>query len=162
LESLEPAVVVSHISRRVCATEKKRPQISPLRCAPVEMTIPFEGQVKRFQDKYEIFAATELSSRPEESWACGPPKVMKNASDRHPLSREPFPFPCHPDRSEAERRDLRFRGPFVEMFFDRAQRSEEPAPACRGICGLFYTPSLLPLSHSPKPFPLTNCEIPRT
>jgi hypothetical protein len=37
-------------------------------------------------------------------------------------------FPCHPDRSEAERRDLRFRGPFVEMFFDRAQRSGE-------ICG---------------------------
>jgi hypothetical protein len=29
-------------------------------------------------------------------------------------------FPCHPDRSEAERRDLRFRGPFVEMFFDRS------------------------------------------
>jgi hypothetical protein len=35
---------------------------------------------------------------------------------------------CHLDRSEAERRDLRFRGPFVEMFFDRAQRSGE-------ICG---------------------------
>jgi hypothetical protein len=40
---------------------------------------------------------------------------------------EPLPFPCHPacpgapwDRSEAERRDLRFRGPFVEMFFDRS------------------------------------------
>jgi hypothetical protein len=33
---------------------------------------------------------------------------------------EPLPFPCHPDRSEAERRDLRFRGPFVEMFFGRA------------------------------------------
>ena len=28
------------------------------------------------------------------------------------------PFLCHPDRSEAERRDLRFYGPFVEMFFD--------------------------------------------
>jgi hypothetical protein len=28
---------------------------------------------------------------------------------------------CHPDRSEAKRRDLQFRGPFVEMFFDRAQ-----------------------------------------
>jgi hypothetical protein len=31
--------------------------------------------------------------------------------------------------SRPERRDLRFRGPFVEMFFDRAQRSGE-------ICGL--------------------------
>jgi len=54
---------------------------------------------------------------------CGPPKVVQNASVRHPLSLEPLPFPCHPDRSEAERRDLRFRRPFVEMFFDRAQRS---------------------------------------
>src|ERR1700747_376298 len=35
---------------------------------------------------------------------------------------EPFPFPCHPDRSEAKRRDLRFRGPFDEMFFDGAKR----------------------------------------
>ncbi len=26
---------------------------------------------------------------------------------------------CHPDRSEAERRDLRFRGPLLKMFFDR-------------------------------------------
>ena len=41
---------------------------------------------------------------------------MKNASVRHPRFMEPLPFPCHPDRSEAERRDLRFRGPFVEMF----------------------------------------------
>jgi hypothetical protein len=30
---------------------------------------------------------------------------------------EPLPFPCHPDRSEAERRDLRFRGPFMGMLF---------------------------------------------
>ena len=27
-----------------------------------------------------------------------------------------LPLPCHPDRSEAKRRDLRFHGPFVEMF----------------------------------------------
>src|SRR5258707_307582 len=51
-------------------------------------------------------------------WAWGPPKVMKNASVRQPLSMEPLPFPCHPDRSEAERRDLRFYGPVLEMFFD--------------------------------------------
>jgi hypothetical protein len=56
---------------------------------------------------------------------------MKNASFRQPLSMESLLFPCHPDRSEAERRDLRFRGPFVEMFFDRAQRSGE-------ICGFPY------------------------
>jgi hypothetical protein len=29
----------------------------------------------------------------------------------------------HRKSGEAERRDLRFRGPFVEMFFDRAHRS---------------------------------------
>jgi hypothetical protein len=46
---------------------KKKPQISPLRCAPVEMTILFEDRISRFQEKYEILAATELSSRPERS-----------------------------------------------------------------------------------------------
>jgi hypothetical protein len=33
--------------------------------------------------------------------------------------------PCHPDRSAAQWRDLRFSGPSVEMFFDGAQRSGE-------------------------------------
>jgi hypothetical protein len=49
-----------------------------------------------------------------------PTQGNEKHSVRHPLSMEPSPFPCHPDRSVAERRDLRFRGPFVEMFFDRA------------------------------------------
>jgi hypothetical protein len=40
--------------------------------------------------------AKNLSSRPEQSWVCGPPKVTKNISVRHPLSMEPLPFPCHP------------------------------------------------------------------
>jgi hypothetical protein len=31
------------------------------------MTILFEDRIPRFQEKYEIFAATELSSRPERS-----------------------------------------------------------------------------------------------
>jgi hypothetical protein len=30
--------------------------------------------------------------------------------------QRPSPF-CHPDRSEAEGRNLRFCGPFLEMFF---------------------------------------------
>jgi hypothetical protein len=79
VESLEPAVVVSHISRKTsemwgtrdllrgCENKKKRPQISPLRYAPVEMTILFKGRIPRFQEKYDILAATELSSRPERS-----------------------------------------------------------------------------------------------
>jgi hypothetical protein len=37
---------------------------------------------------------------------------------------------CHLDRSAAYWRDLRFSGRFLEMFFDRAQRSGE-------ICGPF-------------------------
>jgi hypothetical protein len=46
---------------------KKKPQISPLRCAPVEMTMLLEDRTPRFQEKYEISAATELSSRPERT-----------------------------------------------------------------------------------------------
>jgi hypothetical protein len=55
------------------------------------------------------------------------------------LSMESLLFPCHPDRSEAERRDLRFRGPVVEMFFGRAKRIGE-------ICGLLlvHPPALAP------------------
>jgi hypothetical protein len=41
-----------------------------------------------------------FSSQPEESRASGPPKVIKNASVRHPHFIDPLPFPCHPDRSE--------------------------------------------------------------
>jgi hypothetical protein len=51
--------------------------------------------------------------RPEESWACGPSKVMKNTFGRQPLFTEPQPFPLS---SRAKPRDLQFRGPFVEMF----------------------------------------------
>jgi hypothetical protein len=50
------------VGRRLCVRAEKKPQISPLRYAPVEMTILFEGKIPRFQEKYEILAATELSS----------------------------------------------------------------------------------------------------
>src|SRR5579859_3658093 len=43
---------------------------------------------------------------------------MKNASVRQSLSMEPLLFPLS---SRAQPRDLRFYGPFVEMFFDRAE-----------------------------------------
>ena len=36
---------------------------------------------------------------------------------QQPLSMETRTPLCHPDRSEAERRDLRFHGPFVDMLF---------------------------------------------
>jgi hypothetical protein len=100
------------------------------RSGPVEMTILLQLRFRISSGNTEFHPQNALSSRPEESWACGPPKVMKNTLVRHPLSLEPLPLPCHPDRSEAERRDLRFRRPFVEMFFDRAQRIGE-------ICGFF-------------------------
>jgi peptidyl-prolyl cis-trans isomerase SurA len=37
------------------------------------------------------------------------------------------PSLCHPDRSEAEWRDLQFSGPLLEMFFNRANHDGEPA-----------------------------------
>jgi hypothetical protein len=49
-----------------------------------------------------------------------PTKVIEKRLRSATTLYEPLPFPCLPDRSEAERRDLRFRGPFLEMFFDRA------------------------------------------
>jgi hypothetical protein len=45
-----------------------------------------------------------------------PPKAMKNASVQQSLSMEPSPFPLS---SRAKPRDLQFRGPFLDMFFDR-------------------------------------------
>jgi hypothetical protein len=31
-----------------------------------------------------------------------------------------YPLLCHPDRSVAQWRDLQFRGPLLEMFFERS------------------------------------------
>jgi hypothetical protein len=60
-----------------------------------------------------------LSSRPERSWASGPPQgdekrlLFSNyCPSKHRTSL------CHLDRSAAKWRDLRFNGPFLEMFFD--------------------------------------------
>ena len=58
--------------------------------------------------------------RPEESWAFTP-KVMKNwvLFGNHTQWKRHPPL-CHLDRSVAQWRDLRSRGPFLGMFFDRA------------------------------------------
>jgi hypothetical protein len=113
--------LICHLDRRshgpagppkVMKTSRIRPPLSsnrhPFLCHPERS----RGICSSADPSWECFS-TELS------WACGPPKVMKNASVQHPLSMQPLPFPCHPDRSEAERRDPRFRGPFLEVFFDR-------------------------------------------
>jgi hypothetical protein len=80
---------------------------------------PTEGDEKRLVPATTLYGIVtlSLSSRPELPWASDPPKVMKNASVQQPLSKEPSPFPLS---SRAKPRDLQFRGPFVEMFFDRA------------------------------------------
>src|SRR6202453_4539817 len=75
-----------------------------------------------------------LSSRPEFSWAVGPPKEMKNGSHaatalmQQRLSMGALPSTLS---SRAKPRDLRFSGPFVEMFFDRA----DPGPVQGHVCG---------------------------
>jgi hypothetical protein len=37
--------------KRVCENREKKPQISPLRYAPVEMTILFKDRIPRFQER---------------------------------------------------------------------------------------------------------------
>src|SRR5438552_910325 len=39
------------------------------------------------------------------------------------------PSPCHPDRSEAKRRDLRFYGPSWRCFFREPTQAENPSCA---------------------------------
>jgi hypothetical protein len=106
----------------VSVRRKKKPQISPLRCAPVEMTSFLQRGFVPLLERYGLKFVTNLSSRPELPWASDPPKVMKNASVQQPLSKEPSPFPLS---SRAKPRDLQFRGPLVEMLFDRAQRTPQ-------------------------------------
>src|ERR1700733_3712548 len=50
-----------------CALGKRKPQISPLRYAPVEMTSWPEGGIPLVQEIYKPLFQTNLSSRPERS-----------------------------------------------------------------------------------------------
>jgi hypothetical protein len=57
-----------------------------------------------------------------EVMGLGPPKVMKNGSCSATTLPEEPPFPpCHPDRSAAEWRDLRFSGSSLEMLFRESE-----------------------------------------
>ena len=56
----------------------------------------------------EVFSLLHKTLIAEWSRACVPPKVMKNVSLRQPPSTSRCLLLCHPDRSEAEGRDLRF------------------------------------------------------
>src|SRR3984885_14517494 len=80
-----------------------------------------------------------LSSQPERSAVEGsavPSIPMTNVEwERHP------PL-CHPDRSEAQWRDLQFRGPLLEMFSRNRSSSRYfgpsslPLATCQPIIGL--------------------------
>ena len=80
--------------------------------AALPFVIPSEAEgsavPRTLRGSVESSLHTELSSRPWESWACGPPKVMKNTSVQQPLSMEPSPFPLS---SRAQPRDLQFHPP---------------------------------------------------
>jgi hypothetical protein len=62
-----------------------------------------------------VNVSTDLSFRPEESWAYGPPKVLKIAFGSETTFHRKVALPLS---SRAQPRDLQFRGPFLEMFFD--------------------------------------------
>jgi hypothetical protein len=99
---------------------------------------------------------------PEESWA-GLFKEMKNPTVRQPLPVTLLPFPCHPDRSEAERRDLRFRGSLVETRNTiRKQNLDQAARGCDledQVTGFLYRQQNLGCPTSRSFF--ARCGIPR-
>ena len=95
-------------------TQERKPQVSPLRYAPVEMTILFEDRSRRFQEKYEISAATELSSRPERTRiSCHAVPETTACAAFIKESRMKFANATNTNRKSgvAEWRDLRF--PFL-------------------------------------------------
>jgi hypothetical protein len=64
--------------------------------------------------KHNEYSVTRRQEQlPEDLWSFGPPVPQLSLWKRQ-LS------PCHPDRSVANWRDLRFGGPFLDMFFDSA------------------------------------------
>ena len=101
----------------------------------VPLAKAYVGQKRWAQphDRFEALPAPLISTA--VFMACGPPKVLENAFCPEPLSMGTSPSPLS---SRAKPRDLQFRGPFLEMFFDRSQRTEE-------ICGsLLQRPTLGP------------------
>jgi hypothetical protein len=73
------------------------------------------------------YLAVPHNRPPESQRACGRPKVMKMPSVQQPPFMEPSLLPLS---SRAQPRDLQFRGPFLEMFFDRAQRGRRESDGC--------------------------------
>jgi hypothetical protein len=100
---------------------KKKPQISPLRYAPVEMTSlwlrndAFHKNHLQLRNKLVISTRVVMDPRPT--------KVMKNETTFH--GKSPFPLSSRLPRRAvgAKPRDLQFCGPLLEMFFDRPERN---------------------------------------
>jgi hypothetical protein len=71
----------------------KKPQISPLRYAPVEMTILLQRCSRVFPGNTNLVFRQNCHLDRSCHGPVAYPKVMKNASVQQPLFMEPFPFP---------------------------------------------------------------------
>jgi hypothetical protein len=93
------------------------PQVPPLRCAPVGMTILLGASIFRRL----LRALRNCHPRPRSHGPVGPTQGDEKGllfGNYAPWKHRPLL--CHLDRSVAKWRDLRFSGPFLGMFFDRA------------------------------------------
>jgi hypothetical protein len=92
------------------------------------MRLSLKGRRIMFDNASNYYIKSGVAERRDlcvdaSSWRCFSTEVMKKASVRQLLSIEPLPPPLS---SRAKPRDLRFRGPFVDMFFRKsaAQRRD--------------------------------------
>jgi hypothetical protein len=102
----------------------EKPQISPLRCRNISTKDPLNRRSLGFarDDKGEGNGSIKSGCRTEAFFITLSRPQTNDPSVEHPLFMEPLPSPLS---SRAKPRDLRFRGPFLEMFFSRAQRRGE-------------------------------------
>jgi hypothetical protein len=93
-----------------------KPQISPLRCAPVEMTKGRGALPGRVVAEQKLFIDRgAMGLRPTQ----GDEKRLLFGN--YSLRKRPSPL-CHLDRSAAQWRDLRFSGAFLETFISNPLR----------------------------------------
>jgi len=162
VESLEPTVVVSQGLLRGCGIPTKRPQVSPLRYAPVEMTILLQLRFRISPGNSESHPQTALSSRLEESWACGPPKVIKNTSSGIHSLWNRYPFLVIPTGAKRSGGTCGSADPSWRCFSTERNAVERSAVSFLGSHNPFVPFSLLqsfplnkfPLFHKRKPGPL--------
>ncbi len=99
------------VTRRVVELfEARKPRETAI-ISEIDGVVKF-GEVSKGQRK--IYVTADDGEEKEYSVQRG---VHVNAQEGERLKP---PSPCHPGRSEAQSRDLRFRGSSVGMFFDKA------------------------------------------